>query len=94
MTGAESQDGIEEMIEFCRRGCPTSARGLYRDMRYLHSLSESDELARDPEGPFSGTRSLPCKFLHASGGGWKAGSRSPRQSAAFSRSTSASTAYR
>ena len=47
MTGAEAQDGIEEMIDSVAEGLPDHLRAAYyRDMRYLHSLSESDELLR------------------------------------------------
>lgn len=47
MTGSESQDSIEEMIDSVAEGLPDHLRAAYyRDMRYLHSLSESDELLR------------------------------------------------
>jgi len=47
MTGPESPDCIEDMIDSIAEGLPDHLRAAYyRDMRYLHSLSASDELLR------------------------------------------------
>jgi hypothetical protein len=47
MTGSESPDSIEAMIDSVAETMPDHLRAsYYRDMRYLHSLSASDELLR------------------------------------------------
>jgi hypothetical protein len=47
MTGSESPDSTAVLIDSVAEGVPDHLRAAYyRDMRYLHSLSESDELLR------------------------------------------------
>ena len=47
MTGSESPDSIEEMIDSIAEGVPDHLRAAYyRDMRYLHTLSAGDEMLR------------------------------------------------
>ena len=47
MSGSESPDSITELIDSAAAGVPDHLRAAYyRDMRYLHTLSESDEMLR------------------------------------------------
>jgi chromosome segregation ATPase len=47
MSWSESPDSITELIDSAAAGVPDHLRAAYyRDMRYLHTLSESDEMLR------------------------------------------------
>ena len=47
MSGSESPDSLTELIDSAAAGVPDHLRAAYyRDMRYLHTLSESDEMLR------------------------------------------------
>lgn len=47
MTGSESPDSTTEMIDSIAEGLPDHLRAAYyREMRFLHSLSASDEMLR------------------------------------------------